>query len=81
MRNLVPFEGMGANSQYKQLEAAIERLKSTNISIRSKEKGRGRRRFGSFSLIGDSSVISNQETGEILEVSIAARHGERSEGA
>lgn len=54
--------------QYKQLENAIERLKSTTITI--KKNDGSKRRAGYFSLIGDVKIISETVTGNISEVEI-----------
>jgi plasmid replication initiation protein len=53
---------------YKQLEAALERLSTTKISI--KKKSSKKRRAGMFSLIGDYKIITETRTGNISELLI-----------
>ncbi len=53
---------------YKQIESALERLKSTTISIA--RHGESHRRAGFFSLIGDVKIISETNTGKISEIEI-----------
>jgi len=55
--------------QYKQIEAALERLKSTVISI--KKKDGSSRRAGFFNLIGDVKIASETKTGRVSEVIIS----------
>lgn len=54
---------------YKLLEAALERLSTTKISIKKKDSKR--RRAGMFSLIGDYKIITETRTGNISELSIS----------
>jgi plasmid replication initiation protein len=54
---------------YKLLEAALERLSTTKISIKKKDSKR--RRAGMFSLIGDYKIITETRTGNISELLIA----------
>lgn len=53
---------------YKLLEKALERLSTTKIKI--KHEGKGLRRVGMFSLIGDYTIETQKETGLIMSVSI-----------
>ncbi len=55
--------------QYKALEKALERLKTTVISI--KEKGSTYRRVGMFGLIDDFKFIKHKETGELIGLTIS----------
>lgn len=55
--------------QYKQLEATLERLSSTKISIKKHGTGKGRR-VGMFSLIGGFKMLTETRTGNISELSI-----------
>ena len=54
---------------YKQLEATLERLSSTKISIKKHGIGKGRR-VGMFSLIGGFKIATETRTGNISELSI-----------
>ncbi len=55
-------------SNYKMLEKALERLSSTKIRI--KHEGKGMRRVGMFSLIGDFTIKTQKETGRIKSIMI-----------
>lgn len=54
--------------QVSVLEQRLDRLKNTNAKIR--QTGTRKRRIGTFSYIGDWSVISETETGNIEQVEI-----------
>lgn len=54
--------------QYERIEEMLARLKETNIYI--EQKGKKRRRKGSFSLIADWRTVSKTDTGEVLSVRI-----------
>ena len=53
---------------YKLLEKALERLSTTKIKI--KHEGKGLRRVGMFSLIGDYTIKTQKETGVIMSIII-----------
>ncbi len=53
---------------YKLLEAALERLSTTKISIKKRDSKQ--RRAGMFSLIGDYKIITETRTGNISELLI-----------
>ena len=61
-------EGRYGVKQYQLLENALERLKSTTITI--KKKDGSKRRAGFFSLVGDVKVVSETSTGKISVIEI-----------
>jgi plasmid replication initiation protein len=53
---------------YKLLEKSLERLSTTKIKI--KRVGKGLRRVGMISLIGDYTIKTQEETGQIMSIII-----------
>ncbi len=53
---------------YRLLEKSLERLSTTKIKI--KHEGKGLRRVGMFSLIGDYTIKTQKETGKIMSIII-----------